>query len=108
MAHKHADIDTEESKKTIKRHRFVRRWIPVGLRCLVYSAIAVVMVGLGAFIYLQTESGQTRFKGAIKKALEERFAGQLRIGKITGDLFFSFSFEDIQISGPKRPILEAD
>ncbi|MFC1857393.1 translocation/assembly module TamB domain-containing protein [Thermodesulfobacteriota bacterium] len=96
----------EFKEKNVTANR--NRWIKFGIRLLLYPLLLLAIGIACGFLYLQTETGQNKIKKLAEEAVEGSLNARLRVGKISGDLLFTLSFEEISISGKDGPLLEAN
>lgn len=105
--HSHNE-NSENSGQPQKQEKARRRWLRIALRLVFYPLLALLLLCVGIFIFVQHDSGQAILKKHIRASLESHFPTQLRINRITGDLLFRFSLEGVQVSGDEGPVFEAD
>ena len=76
-------------------------------RCVLYATAAVVVFILGAFLLLQTDSVRNRAKEFLESAVSDASGLQLTIGRLSGDLLFSVTLEDVKLSHHQNRLIEA-
>jgi len=83
-----------------KRTRFL-------LRLLIYPLVVLVVLLLGAFLFLQTETARNAVKAFVEQAATQHLQADLQVGKISGSLLFDISLEQVRVSLKGDPILTA-
>ncbi len=79
-------------------------------RRLIQLALGVVLVGVVAFFALtRTEVGRDALRAEIERRFDERFAGRLEIGTLSGNLVYDLYAQDVRVYGPDGAlVLQAD
>ena len=77
------------------------------LRLLLYPLVVLIILVLGAFLFLQTETARNAVKAFIEQAAAQHLQADLRVEKISGSLLFDISLEQVRISRGGDPILTA-
>ena len=84
-----------------------RRGLKIAARILFYLTAGGLSICLAAYLLLQTDFGQTRVKALLISTAERNLGAQVRIGSISGNLFFGLSFEQVRISQDNVSLLTA-
>jgi len=77
------------------------------VRFVLYATALVAVFILGAFLLLQTDAVRSRAKAFLESAVSDASGLRLTIGKISGDLLFSISLEEVKLSHRNHPLFEA-
>ena len=94
--------DDQMAKRSLMRRgmRFVSR-------CVLYTTAAVVVLILGAFLLVQTDPVRSKAKEILESVVSDASGLQLTIGRISGDLLFSVTLEDVKLSHQQNRLFEA-
>ena len=102
-AKEHATHNNHQPKKPVKKSR-----VRLFLRLLIYPLVVLVVLLLGAFLFLQTETARNTVKAFIEQAATQHLQVDLQIGKVSGSLLFDISLEQVRISRGSDPLLTAE
>ena len=85
----------------------MRRAMRIVSRCVLYTTAAVVVLILGAFLLVQTDPVRSQAKEILESVVSDASGLQLTIGRISGDLLFSVTLEDVKLSHQQNRLFEA-
>ncbi|MEW6670298.1 MAG: translocation/assembly module TamB domain-containing protein [Thermodesulfobacteriota bacterium] len=92
--------NTQKQPAGKKRHRFI-------LRLLLYPLALLIILLLGAFLFLQTDTARSSVKAFIRQAAARHLQVELQIEKISGSLLFDISLEQVRVSRGSEPVITA-
>ncbi len=104
-------VDKQKTKTPMDEKRanrsLMRRAMRLFSRCVLYASAALSVLILGTFLLLQTDPVRSKAKELIISAVSDAYGLQLAIGRISGDLLFSISLENVKLSLDQSRLLEA-
>lgn len=94
-----------DAKPQARRRR--RRLARLLGRLALYASGAVVALLLATFLVLQTDMAQDRIRRWLLDTAGSTLRGQVRIGKVSGNLLFGLTLEDVALVQADEPLVSA-
>ncbi|MDF1590609.1 MAG: translocation/assembly module TamB [Desulfobacterales bacterium] len=97
----------ESGPEKPKQKHWGKKRIRFFLRLLIYPLVVLIILLLGAFLFLQTETARNAVKTYIEEAATQYLKADLQVEKISGSLLFDISLEGVRFSKNNVPVLTA-